>query len=133
MLTAHQLLNEIIASLRNVIGPAIPEPYPKAQAFMAAVILEFVSRQVEERRDIPAEKEGILSDTFRDLSSVLSGQPLPEAGSANQEERLSRLIEWLYSEKDRLGPEAFTTANQRVRTTLRALLDQELKIAGTKE
>ena len=133
MLTAHQLLNEIVASLRNVIGPAIPDPYPKAQAFMAAVILEFVSRQVEERRDIAAEKESILHDTFRDLSTVLSGQSLAEDVGTDQEARLSRLIEWLYSEKDRLGPEAFTAANQRVRTALRALLDQELKIAGTKE
>ncbi len=133
MLTAHQLLNEIVASLRNVIGPAIPDPYPKAQAFMAAVILEFVSRQVEERRDIAAEKESILHDTFRDLSTVLSGQSLSENGGTDQEARLSRLIEWLYSEKDRLGPAAFNVANQRVRMALRELLDQELKIAGTKE
>ncbi|MBI3245728.1 MAG: hypothetical protein HYZ50_04375 [Deltaproteobacteria bacterium] len=133
MLTAHQLLNEIVASLRNVIGPAIPDPYPKAQAFMAAVILEFVSRQVEERHDITAEKETILNSTFHDLSTVLSGQPFPSETGLDQEARLSRLIEWLYGEKDRLDPEAFNAANQRVRTALRALLDQELKIAGTKE
>ena len=45
MLTAHHLLEEVIASLRNVIAPAIADPYPKAQAYMTAVILEFVSRQ----------------------------------------------------------------------------------------
>ena len=133
MLTAHQLLNEIISSLRNVIGPAIPDPYPKAQAFMAAVILEFVSRQVEERHDIAAGKDTILLKTFTDLSFVLTGKELPTTGEADKEARLCRLIEWLYAEKDRLGAEAFNAANQRVRTALRELLNQELKIAGTKE
>jgi hypothetical protein len=133
MLTAHQLLDEIIASLRTVIGPAIPDPYPKAQAFMAAVILEFVSRQVEERRDIAAEKDNILGSVFGDLATVLSGQPLPTGDGADDEARLCRVIEWLYAEKDRLGPEVFNVANQRVRTALRELLNQELKVAGTKE
>jgi hypothetical protein len=133
MLTAHQLLNEIISSLRNVIGPAIPDPYPKAQAFMAAVILEFVSRQVEERRDIAAEKDNILNRAFSDLSTVLSGQPLPKEENTDNETRLCQLIEWLYAEKDRLGGEAFNAANQRVRAALRELLDQELKVAGQAE
>lgn len=133
MLTAHQLLTEIITSLRTVIAPAIPEPYPKAQAYMAAVILEFISRQVEERRDIPAEKDHVLNDLFGDLATVLKGQSLPQGEGSDQEVRLSRFIEWLYTEKDRLGPEAFNTANQRVRAALRQLLDQELKVAGTRE
>ena len=133
MLTAHQLLKEIIASLRHVIGPAIPEPYPKAQAFMAAVVLEFIARQVEERRDIPLEKEHTLNSLFTDLSSLLAGEDLSAANGVDKEDRLCRLIEWLYTEKDRLGPEAFNSANQRIRSALRQLLDQELKIAGTKE
>lgn len=43
--------------------------------------------------------------------------------------RLCRLIERLYEERDRLGEETFTAANQRIRQTLRQMLDQELKIA----
>jgi len=100
---------------------------------MAAVILEFVSRQVEERHDIAAGKDTILLKTFTDLSFVLTGKELPTTGEADKEARLCRLIEWLYAEKDRLGAEAFNAANQRVRTALRELLNQELKIAGTKE
>ena len=132
MLTAHHLLEEVIASLRNVIAPAIADPYPKAQAYMTAVILEFVSRQVEERKDIPGEKEHILNNLFADLGSLLSDKALASQ-DPGQEARLSRLIEWLYTEKERLGPEAFTAANQRVRAALRQLLDQELKIAGNAE
>jgi hypothetical protein len=133
MLSAHRLLDEIIASLRNVIAPAIPDPYPKAQAYMAAVILEFVSRQVEERHDIAAEKEQMLNELFSDLSAVVGGKGLPESGDAEQEARLCRLIEWLYAEKDRLGPEAFAVANRRIREALRQLLDHELKVAKTEQ
>ena len=133
MLSAHRLLEEIVISLRHVIAPAIADPYPKSQAYMAAVILEFVSRQVEERRDIDEEKQQTLNNLFHDLSAVLPGHPPPSSSEADYEARLCRLIEWLYSEKDRLGPEAFATANQHVRAALRQLLDQELKVAGTKE
>jgi len=133
MLPAHQLLNEIITSLQTVIAPAIPDPYPKAQAFMAAVVLEFVSRQVEERHDIVTEKGRTLDALFTDLSAVLEGENLPESDNLPREERLCRLIEWLYGEKDRLGPEAFSTANQRIREALRQLLNEELKIAGKEE
>jgi hypothetical protein len=133
MLPAHQLLEEIIAALRNVIAPAVPDPYPKAQAYMAAVILEFLSRQVEERHDIAREKGQALQALWNDLSSVLDGKEMPAADEADQGTRLCRLIEWLYAEKERLGPEVFTAANRRVRTTLRQLLDQDLKIAGRAE
>jgi hypothetical protein len=133
MLSAHRLLEEVIASLRNVIAPAIAEPYPKSQAYMAAVILEFVSRQVEERQDISEEKTRTLNELFQDLSSLLTGKEPAVSSIPDQEARLCRLIEWLYSEKDRLGPEAFAAANQRVRAALRQLLDQELKVAGKAE
>jgi hypothetical protein len=132
MLAAHHLLKEVIASLRNVIAPAVADPYPKSQAYMAAVILEFIARQVEERSDSSKEKEHVLEHLFSDLRSLITDK-VPFSKDPDQEARLCRLIEWLYTEKDRLGPEAFTAANQKVRTALRQLLDQELKIAGTKE
>ena len=132
MLTAHHLLKEVIASLRNVIAPAVADPYPKSQAYMAAVILEFISRQVEERSNVSQEKEHVLNHLFSDLGSLLTDK-VPSSKDPDQEARLCRLIEWLYSEKDRLGPEAFAAANQKVRAALRRLLDQELKIAGNAE
>jgi hypothetical protein len=132
MIAAHKLLEELIRSLRNVIAPAIADPYPKSQAYMAAVILEFISRQVEERGDLPNEKTQTLNTLFADLGSLLAGKG-PTANDPDQEARLCRLIEWTYAEKERLGPEAFAGINQRIRAALRQLLDQELKIAGTKE
>lgn len=133
MLSARHLLEEVVASLRNVIAPAIGEPYPKSQAYMAAVILEFVSRQVEERHDIDEEKTHTLNELFQDLSSLLAGKEPAVSSISDQEAHLCRLIEWLYAEKDRLGPETFAAANHRVRAALRQLLDQELKVAGKAE
>ena len=132
MIPARQLLSEIVTSLREVIAPAIPEPYPKAQAYMAAVILEFVARQVEERIDIEEQKHAAMLELLRDLSRLpdvnrlVRGDELNEAG-------LNKLIEHLYAERGRLGEETFAAANRRVRQTLRKLLDTELKVAGKAE
>lgn len=100
---------------------------------MAAVILEFVARQVEERHDIDDEKTRTLNNLFHDVTALLAGKDPVVTDTPDQEARLSRLIEWLYAEKDRLGAETFTVANQRVRVALRHLLNQELKIAGKEE
>ncbi|SRR6266404_6833406 len=132
MIPAKQLLSEIVTSLREVIAPAIAEPYPKAQAYMAAVILEFVARQVEERSDIDEQKHAAMLELLRDLSRLpdvnrlIGGDELNETG-------LNKLIERLYAERGRLGEETFALANRRVRQTLRKLLDTELKVAGKAE
>ena len=100
---------------------------------MAAVILEFVARQVEERSDIDQEKHAAMMELHaRSLAAasksheLLRGDHLNEAG-------LCELIEHLYAERSGLGEETFTAANRRIRETLRQLLDQELKVAGKAE
>ncbi|MBV8055018.1 MAG: hypothetical protein JO071_07235 [Deltaproteobacteria bacterium] len=128
MISTKQLMSEIVNSLRNVIAPAIDEPYPKAQAYMAAVILEFVSRQVEERADIEQQKDAALDALFDDLVNLADISRFG-GGQAEGEMRLGHLIQWLYEQRGRLGEAAFAAANQRIRRTLRLMLDQELKIA----
>jgi hypothetical protein len=129
MIPAKQLLSEIVTSLREVIAPAIDEPYPKAQAYMAAVILEFVARQIEERSDIDEQKHTAMLELLRDLSRLPGVNRLVRGDELN-EEGLSKLIQSLYAERGRLGEETFAAANGRVRQTLRKLLDTELKVAG---
>ena len=70
MPSAHHFLEEVITSLRTVIVPAIADPYPKAQAAMAAVLLEFVSRQVAERSDIVRGKEQALGELFGGFAQI---------------------------------------------------------------
>lgn len=132
MIPAKQLLRDIVKSLREVIAPAIADPYPKAQAYMAAVILEFMARQVEERSDLEAEKHAAMAELLHDISRIPEMSRLAGEEPLN-EERLCKLIERLYTEREQLGEETFSAASHRVRQTLRQLLDQELKVAGKSE
>ncbi len=130
MLPAQQLLGEVVVALRQVIGPAIADPYPRAQAYMAAVILEFVARQVEERPDIAAGKQQALGTVFAELASSPSGRALLDGDELDPEARLGRAIERLDAERDRLDPETYTSLHQQIRVALRALLDAELLVAA---
>jgi hypothetical protein len=131
MIPAKQLLNEVAASLRAVIAPALAEPYPKTQAYMAAVILEFVARQVDERTDIADSKHAAIAALFGELGRLDSNR-LGTADSAVSEAGLCQLIERLYAEREHLGEATFIAANRLLRSTLRKLLDQELTVAGAK-
>jgi len=129
MLPSRMLIGEIVASLRNVIGPAISEPYPKAQAYMAATILEFVSRQIEDRGATESQKTEIIKAFFDDLPKL----GLPDrvvSGASRDEAGLSDLVERLYGARSEIGDAAFESANHRVRQTLRKLLNLELTITG---
>jgi len=129
MLSARTLIGEIVTSLRNVIGPAISEPYPKTQAYMAATILEFVSRQIEDRGTAESQKAAILDALFDDLPKLA----VPDrifAGKSHDEAALSELVEQLYGARKEIGEPTFEIANQRVRQTLRELLNLELAITG---
>src|SRR5262245_48361713 len=97
---------------------------------MAAVILELVLRQVQERSDLETEKARALVSLFSDLGPVLGDRALPGEGEPDSEARLCRVIEWLYAERDRLGEDVFAAANGRVRQALRQLLDADLQVAG---
>lgn len=129
MIPAKQLVQEVVASLREVIAPAVIEPYAKSQAYMAAVVLDFVSRQIEERGDLDAHKHAAMLELLRDLAripaldGIVLGDHLSEAG-------LCDLIGHLYAERGRLGEETFALANRRIRKTLRQLLDEDLKVVG---
>lgn len=133
MLPAQRMLDEVIASLRNVVAPAVSDPYPKGQAYMAAVILEFLSRSLEERGDVAAEKARAVTALFEDLREIC-GEALSRGCDADTGEgRVAKLVEALAADRERLGDAAFAAANRRVRQTLRQLLDQDLKIVRGKD
>jgi hypothetical protein len=129
MLSAKLLVGEIVSSLRQVIGPAISEPYPKAQAYMAATILEFVARQIEERGANDSEREAVLESLFDDIGKL--GLPARIASVESHDEvALSELITRLHQARGEIGESVFAAANQRVRRALRDLLNLDLEIAG---
>jgi hypothetical protein len=133
VISARRMLEEVIASLRGVIAPAISAPYPKTQAYMAAVILETVSQAIEERSDLAEAKKRSIDRLFADLGDLGVGASPESLGGGADDARLATLVERLYADRERLGEERFAAANRRVRQTLRDLLDADLKIAASKE
>jgi len=130
MLEAKRLLAEIVRSLRDVIGPAITEPYPRSQAYMAAVILDLISHQVEDRSDLASLKQRALTDLFDDLMRTENVSAMIESGDADLKARLCSTIEAIHAARVELGPQAFDSANRRIRAALRQLLDADLKVAA---
>jgi hypothetical protein len=123
------MLEEVVASLRGVIAPAIADPYPKTQAYMAAVILETLSRAIEERSDLAGAKRRSIERLFADLAELGVGVSGGALVGGEDDARLANLVEALYADRERLGEARFAAANRRVRQTLRDLLDADLKIA----
>lgn len=129
MLPAKILLTEVISSLRNDIGPAVKDPHAKSQAYMAAVILEFVSRQLEDGSDLESVAQIALTELFDDLSRIQELAEIVERDGPDLRSRLCHTIEALHGARGQIAPQAFERANRRIRLALRQLLDAELKIA----
>lgn len=129
MISAHRMLDEVVASLRNVIAPAIADPYPKTQAYMAAVILEILARSVEERRDLAAEREAAASDLGESLRGLGVRLPSEAPAGASVEGRIALLMTALDADRERVGEAVYADAKQEVRRALRRLLDQDLRVS----
>jgi hypothetical protein len=125
MIPTRRMLDEVIASLRSVVAPAISAAYPRTQAYMAAVILEFLARAIEERSDVADAKKRSIERLFADIRELDVVTPAEMQAGGDGESRLAKLVEALYADRERLGEARFTAANQRVRQTLRDLLDEE--------
>jgi hypothetical protein len=125
-------------TLRKEIGPAVDGDYPRTQAFMAAVILEKVARQLELRPAHERADAAEMRQLYADLDTVLTAEGAPTAVRALVDEGMAggdsdglcRLIEALYAHRDELGPSTFAAALSRVRTTLRARIGRRMEYAG---
>jgi len=136
VLGTDELLSRMAQILRNDIGPAVTEPFPKTQAFMAAVILDKVSAQLHHAAGHAAADAADRAGLADDLASlVTSADPAPlrdaVAGlAAGGDEALGRVVTALYEARDDLGAERFEALLGRVRRTLRARLDRQLEVAS---
>jgi hypothetical protein len=134
--------------LRHQIGPAVTEPFPRTQAFMAAVVLDKLARQlatedqraVADRRDLEALRADLdradLPSPVADAVAALAPSPPGEAPPPGEAvgdpagEALGRLVEALYATRAELGGDRFAQLLARVRVTLRARLDRQLEYAA---
>ena len=137
-MTEGKLLERIAATLRRDIGPAVAEEYPKTQAFMAAVVLQKLGRQIdlaEVHRDADSAAMNALQDDLRMLLASGSGSSNLQAAvdalaEARDAEALCSLITLLYAERDQLGAACAETVLARVRLTLRASIDRRMEYAA---
>ena len=129
------LLLRIAETLRQEIAPAVVAEYPKTQAFMAAVVLQKLGRQValaaEHARAARADLDALIGDL---TTSVADGEgELPRAVAHLAQSRnaaaLCGLIETLYASRGALGEPRFEELLARVRRTLRADIERRMEYA----
>jgi hypothetical protein len=131
-----ELLERIATLVRQDIAPAVEADYPRTQAFMSAVVLQKLARQLSLREVHRAADASDVARLAADLAlaaeavpeavahglAALSTQPAPAA--------LCTLVAALYAARDELGDERFTAMLGRVRQTLRAQIDRRLEYAA---
>jgi len=129
-----ELLGRLAATLREEIGPAVNAAYPRTQAFMAAVVLEKMARQLALAQAHEAADRAEMAQLFTDLRARLGAASTPpairaivnERGPGDDNERLCRLISALYAHRDTVGS-SFDATLGRVRATLRARVDRQME------
>ena len=136
-LSPADLLDQMAATLRTQIGPAVEEPFAKTQAFMAAVILAKLAGQLRgaeadasaadrQRRDLIAGSLDALAGT----STTHVADALATLAHDGSDGAWSLLVEAIYSDRDELGPDPFAQILGRVRVAMRARLDRMLVYAA---
>lgn len=128
-----ELLRRLSASLRADIGPAVGDEYARTQAFMASVILERVSRQLEFGPAHQAAETADLTRLCTLLTPTLLDGP-PEVVSAFAEVRsqatvasLGGLIAALYAWG--VDEPTVTEALGHIRPVLRHDIDRRMRVA----
>ena len=137
-MTEDELLGRIAQTLKQDVGPAVDSEYPKTQAFMAAVVLQKLSRQLRLAPTHEAAERADLEALCVDLSDAVKTAALPVAVADAIAEfvripndgHLCELIEALYASRLELGEAQFTTLLTRLRAKLRANITRQMEYAG---
>ena len=136
-MSPDELLRRIAQTLKQEIGPAVLEAYPKTQAFMASVVLEKLARQLElapahaaaERSEVPA-LESDLNAFFANDAPTGVAAAIAGLADAPNSTGLNAVVEALYAARGELGTDRFEQALGRVRQTLRAGVDRQMVYAA---
>ena len=131
------LLQRIAKTLRDEVGPAVDGEYPKTQAFMAAVVLQKLGRELELVEAHRAADSVDLRALADDLTRARVGAGVPRAiddaierfVAVRDAASLCEVINALYEAHDELGDSRFVAWLGRIRSTLRAQIDRRLEFA----
>jgi len=131
-MSTSDLLKRLSGTLRGDIAPAVGDEYTRTQAFMASVILERLSKQVELAPGHQAAEHADMVGLLAELEGVLAAAPagvataLQQTTAAGDVAALGELIEALY-EWGIDGPAA--QALDLIRPVLRRDIDRRMEIA----
>ena len=136
-MTEGALLQRIARTLRQDIGPAVADEYARTQAFMAAVVLEKLGRQLALAAEHEAAEAADLTELVADLRGLLPDPDAPTPvrsalgalAELGDRAALCRVIEALYATRATLGEARFAAALDRIRRTLRRSVDRRMEIA----
>lgn len=141
-MNTSDLLARIATSLRQDIGPAVADEYPRTQAFMAAVVLKKVADELAQAEGAAAALRADVSALASDVQVLLEAEAHParvaDAFAVLRENfdadgvRRARcaFVEALYAERAALGEARFEALLARVRKSLRADIDRQLVFAA---
>ena len=135
-MTPDALLARMAGTLRAEIGPAVAEPFAKTQAFMAAVILEKLARQLALAAAHAAADDRDRAELVAAIEAQLGPADAPGVHAAlgavrtSGDAGLRSLVGALYEARQELGSERFDSLLARVRLALRARLDRQLEHAA---
>ena len=96
-MTNDELLLRLAQTLKTVIGPAVSADYPKTQAFMAAVVLEKVGRELAAARSHAAANAAAVAALVAELGRDTGGVPpavtsaIAAAGAKGDDAALSQI------------------------------------------
>ena len=132
-----ELLARMSITMRAQIAPATAEQV-RSQAYMAAVVLKKLARQLELATDHRRSEELDRESLHEDLQTMLVALEAPEAltvavaaiGVVGGHASLSPVIAQLYAHREALGDQDFTRLLGRVRVALRADLDRRMEFAS---
>jgi len=131
-----ELLERLAHTLRAEIGPAVDGDYQRTQAFMGAVVVERIARQLRVA-DLHADAEAReIAAMFNELDTTLADATVPPLlrttlndAQADGSAGLCRIVEALYTGRGALGEATFERALAVVRRVLRAQIDRRVEVA----
>ena len=133
-MTNDELLLRIAQTLKQEIGPAVTAEYPKTQAFMAAVVLEKVGRELAAERAHAAARAADIAALLAALDDsalpVMIANALAKLAARRDEAALSQVVDAIYAARGELGEARFATVLGRVRAMLRASNDRRMEYAS---
>ena len=133
----HELLARLATTVREDIAPEVGDGFARTQAFMAAVVLDKLARQLELAEDHAAVERAEIAALVADLDGLLDGADAPEVRAAaraltatDATSGLAALVEAVHRSRSTIGDALTDTLLGRVRTVLRARVDRQMAYAS---